>query len=159
WTRNIDRFDVECAFVPKEKVVKLLTSAMDYDPWYDPQNDQPLDWDGLGLKQKKTSLGVREDKNKWHLTNLGMKDLCGGATTRGLSLAEIKSDQPPPPKDDERTWGFHPPQRVLANVTELGVLLKVGPASGLVWVTSLKDGKPVSGASVTVYSLKGDVIA
>jgi len=34
----------------------------------------------------------------------------------------------------------------MANVTDLGVLVKAGTASGLVWVTALSDGKPVQGA-------------
>jgi hypothetical protein len=42
------------------------------------------------------------------------------------------------------------------NVTNLGLLLKVGASSGLVWVTELSTGNPVRGADVVLYSAQGD---
>jgi hypothetical protein len=47
--------------------------------------------------------------------------------------------------------------RVLANVTDLGLMAKVGDASSLVWVVRLSDGQPVSGARVTLRDLKGKI--
>jgi len=44
---------------------------------------------------------------------------------------------------------------VLANVTHLGLLLKVGDASGLVWVTRFDSGLPVEGALVRVLTPGG----
>jgi uncharacterized protein YfaS (alpha-2-macroglobulin family) len=52
------------------------------------------------------------------------------------------------------TGGIYP-YRLLGNVTQLGVLMKVGPASGLVWVASLESAAPVQGASVTLYDPSG----
>ena len=157
WTRNIDKFEVSCAAVPKESLVKLLTSAMDYDPWYDAEYEK-LDWTELGLKHNKVNLSVKEEKNKWHLNNLNLKDNCGGASNKGVYLAEVRSDQAAPPANSEYSWRYKPYHRVLANVTNLGVLLKIGPASGLIWVTTFDNGKPVADASVTVYTPKGEKV-
>jgi uncharacterized protein YfaS (alpha-2-macroglobulin family) len=51
--------------------------------------------------------------------------------------------------------GVSPRKRVLANVTDLGLLLKAGRASGLLWVTRLSTGDPVGGARVTLYRPDG----
>jgi uncharacterized protein YfaS (alpha-2-macroglobulin family) len=157
WTRNINKFEVSCAPVPKESLVKLLTSAMDYDPWYDAEADT-LDWVGLGLKEKKVDVKPKTEKNKWHLENLNLKSTCGGTATKGVYLAEVRSNEAAPPTNSDYTWRYKPYHRVLANVTNLGVLLKIGPASGLIWVTGFSDGKPVADATVTVYTPKGDKV-
>ena len=54
-----------------------------------------------------------------------------------------------------RAWLTPRKNRVLANVTDMGVLIKAGTASGLVWVTSLSTGAPVEGAKVTVFTPQG----
>ena len=43
--------------------------------------------------------------------------------------------------DPNRSWWNPRRNRVLANVTDMGVLIKTGTSSGLVWVTSLVDGQ------------------
>lgn len=43
----------------------------------------------------------------------------------------------------------------LVSVTDLGVTAKLSPYGGLVWVTSLASGKPVSGATVAIRTTKG----
>lgn len=45
----------------------------------------------------------------------------------------------------------------LALVTNLGVHLKLGRESSLVWVTALDSGKPVAGAEVTIADCAGEV--
>ena len=152
WTRNLGHFDVQCASVPQSRVVKLLTSGMNYDPWYASGADRDLQWKRLGLRLHKKRLRLKQKKNKWELTRLQLSELCGGQGTRGLFLAELSAAEVRP----QRSHRYRPRQRVLANVTNLGLLLKVGPASGLVWVTGIADGKPVAGAWVRVYTLRGN---
>ena len=48
---------------------------------------------------------------------------------------------------------FHAQSAVL--VTNLGVHLKLGRESSLVWVTSLDRGQPVAGAEVVVSDCEG----
>ena len=152
WTRSVGTFAVECAAVPRSKIAKVLTSEMDYDPWYEASNPNVVDWKKLGLARKQKKVTIAEAKNNWHLEKIQLDKVCGGSP-RGVYLADFSS--PDVQADPDRMWAYRPNRRVLANVTELGVLLKAGPASGLVWVTSIVTGKPVAGASVTVYSPRG----
>lgn len=152
WSRNVSTVNVKCANVPKSKVVKLLTSSMDYDPWYDAGAGEELGWKELGLKKKDRQIKIDQPKNKWHLTNLAMHEVCGGKK-RGLFMAEMNSPDVEP--DEDHPWRYRAHRRVLANVTDFGILLEAGTASGIIWVTSLATGKPVPGANVTIYTPKG----
>ena len=46
---------------------------------------------------------------------------------------------------------------VIANVTDLGVVAKLAPSGGLVWVTSFATGKAVAGAQVVIRDREGKV--
>lgn len=153
WSRNVGTIDVDCASVPKQHIVKLLTSAMNYDPWYDAGSDNEMQWEELKLTRKSKQITVDQPKNKWNLQNLVMHEVCGGKQPRGVYLAEIRS--PDIKLDEEYPWRYRPNKRVLANVTDFGILLKAGTASGIVWVTSLSTGKPVEGADVSIYTPQG----
>lgn len=155
WTRNVADFDIECAAIPRSKVVKLLTSSMDYDPWYSAGSNQAMKWKSLGVKNRKKRVAISEAKDKWHLSNLALHEVCGGRSQgkRGIFLADIASRHVKP--DPDRMWRYRPHRRVLANVTDLGILLKAGTGSGLIWVTSISTGQPVAGADVTVYTPQG----
>ncbi len=155
WTRNVGKFEVECARVPKDKVVKLLTSGMDYDPWYD-ASDRNVDWKKMGLLKRDDKVRIDQPKNKWHLTYLELDKTCGGHDKRGLYLANMHSDEVK--LDDDNPWRYRPSRRVLANVTDLGILLKAGTASGLIWVSSISTGAPVGGAKASVYTPQGKLV-
>jgi alpha-2-macroglobulin len=156
WTRSVGTFSIECAPVPRAGVVKLLTSDMDYDPWYNAASPDRVDWKKLGLKRRESKVVIPDAKNNWHLEKVKLAETCGGSGERGLYLADFSSTDIKP--DPDRMWGYRPHRRVLANVTDLGVLLKAGTGSGLVWVTSLSTGKPVPGASVQIYSPRGQQV-
>ena len=153
WSRNVGAYDVACAAIPKDRVVQTLTTEMNYDPWGGDDADAPIDWKKLRLGAKRSSHKTT-GKNKWSLDELDLGKLCGATSgARGVYLAEISSDEVEP--DPQRGWISPRRNRVLANVTDLGVLLKVGTSSGIVWVTSLVSGAPVGAAKVTVYDPKG----
>jgi hypothetical protein len=160
WTRNLSHFEVECASVPRARIAQLLTSDLSYDPWYDASNPDVLRWQKLGLRPRTSAVKLARVRNTWRLHNLELAKLCGagergtGARRRhGLFLAELRSSDLK--QDPNARYRYRPHQRVLANVTEMGVLLKAGTASGLVWVARLSDGKPVAGAAVTIFSPQG----
>lgn len=157
WTRNVSRYEVECAAIPRAKLVQVLTTDMNYDPWGGSDDDKPIDWKALGVATRTKPLTVTGAKNKWHLDDLDLGATCGARTgTRGVYLADVRSPEiVPDPKEPWRTRTAH---RVLANLTDLGVLIQAGPASGLVWVTSLSGGAPVAGARVTVYTPQGKAV-
>jgi alpha-2-macroglobulin len=152
WTRNISKLELECAAIPKDRVVQVLTGDMNYDPWGGNDDDKPIDWKALKLTAKKSKLQPKG--NKWVLTDLDLGAQCGGtAGERGMYLAEASSNQITP--DSTRGWLSPRRNRVLANVTDMGVLLKVGTSSGVVWVTSLSSAAPVADAKVTVFDTTG----
>jgi uncharacterized protein YfaS (alpha-2-macroglobulin family) len=152
WSRNVSTYDVECARVSKAAVTKVLTTPIDYMGWSD--REEGIDWKKLGLKDTIETVKVENAKNKWHIDHLDLGKLCGpGTGTRGMYLAQLSSEDIVP--DAEERWSYRPYQTVLANVTDLGLLLKVGDASGVLWVTQLSDGQPVAGASVTTYTKDG----
>lgn len=153
WSRNVGKFQLECAAIPKERLVKVLTTDMNYDPWGGNSDDQPIDWKSIRVRARTTTHKTA-GKNKWRLSQLALGKLCGGSE-RGVFLAEVRSDEVVP---DQTQWWQPRRNRVLANVTDLGVLVKTGVSSGLVWVTSLSSGAPVAGAKVTVYTPQGKAV-
>jgi len=153
WSRNVSSLEVECAYVPRDKIVQLLTTDMNYDPWGGNNDDREIDWKKLALTPR-LEVTRPGGKNKWRLNELQLDRTCANAPgQRGVYLAEVRSDDIKP--DPRRSWWNPRRNRVLANVTDMGVLIKVGSASGLVWVTSLSSGAPVPGAKVSVYTPQG----
>ena len=152
WSRNVDELTLECASVPKARIVTVLTSGISYGSWYDANQPDALDFRSLGLKAKKQQVATGSKKNKWARTDLSLSQRCGGGGGRGLFLAELRS---PLVEARRKETGGTYPFRVLGNVTDLGVMLKVGPASGLVWVASLQTAQPVPGASISLYDASG----
>lgn len=150
WTRNVDRFEVDCAFVPRARIPALLTTTMDYDPWYADQQ-QSINWSALRLSKRSFAVDVPGARNRWQEHTIDLPARCGGRGP-GIYLAEVRSEQVAQARSGD-WWRY--PYRVLGNITDLGVLLKVGPSSGLVWVAKLSDGQPVPGAAVTVYDTRG----
>lgn len=153
WSRNVGKFAVECAQIPRARLVQILTTDMNYDAWGGNNDDKPIGWAELGVKPRTTARTTTA-KNKWQLSELDLGATCGGrAGQRGVYLAEVTSDEVTP--DPQRGWMTPRRSRVLANVTDLGVLLEAGTSSGLVWVTQLSSGAPLSGAKVTVFTPAG----
>ncbi|KAB2895748.1 MAG: hypothetical protein F9K40_15815, partial [Kofleriaceae bacterium] len=157
WSRNVSRYDIECAAIPAAKLVEVLTTDMNYDPWGGSDDTRPIAWKKLGLAARTQPMAVVGAKNKWHLDDVDLAATCGARSgTRGVYLADVRS--PELKVDPKEPWRTRTTHRVLANVTDLGVLIQSGPASGLVWVTSLASGKPVGGAKVTIYTPQGKAV-
>ena len=153
WSRNVGTFELECAAIPRDKIVQVLTTEMNYDPWGGNDDDKPLDWKALKLTPNK-QVTKTTGKNKWLLSELELGKTCARSPgLRGMFLAEVSTDDIKP--DPNRSWWNPRRNRVLANVTDMGVLIKTGTSSGLVWVTSLTTGNPIAGAKVAVYSPQG----
>jgi len=157
WSRNVGKFDVQCAQIPKGSLVKLLTTDMNYDPWGGNDDRKDIDWKALHATPK-TVTKKTSTKNKWQLTQLDFGATCGSAAgARGVYLADVHSEEITP--DPHRYWLTPRSNRVLANVTDLGVMIEAGTSSGLVWVTSLSTGLPVEGAKVTIFTPAGKQVA
>jgi uncharacterized protein YfaS (alpha-2-macroglobulin family) len=151
WSRNVATIDVECGQIPRDRVVQVVTTDMNYDAWGGNDTNKDIDWKALHVAKKASSIKTA-GKNKWLLHDLDLGERCGSTSgARGVYLAEIHSDE----VHDDNRWGWHQRDRVLANVTDLGVVLEAGTSSGIVWVTSLATGAPVDGAKVSVYTPNG----
>jgi uncharacterized protein YfaS (alpha-2-macroglobulin family) len=155
WSRNVESFELTCAYVPKQNLVKVLTKQIPFDLWFSrgqaKHEDAPLSFAELGLSPLHVTLPTGSKKNKWTKTPLSFSERCG-ARGRGVYLAELRS---PAAEAVRKEHGGFLPARVLGNVTNLGVMLKVGVSSGLIWVTNLKDAQPIAGATVHVYDPEG----
>lgn len=153
WSRNIRAFEIECAQIPKDKLVQALTTDMNYDPWGGNSDDRPIAWKKLAVTPKTTPF-KETAKNTWRIEEVELGKTCAGTPgARGVFLAEVRSSEIK--LDPARAWWNPRKNRVLANVTDMGVLIKTGTASGLVWVTSLATGAPIAGAKVSVYTPDG----
>jgi uncharacterized protein YfaS (alpha-2-macroglobulin family) len=154
WSRNLGAYDVECGRIPTDRLVQALTTDLNYDPWGGNDDGKPIGWKELGVSAVKKPITVAGARNKWHLDSLELGGLCGARKgARGVYLADVTSPLVVP----DGSWRNRG-HRALLNVTDLGVMLKAGPASGLVWVTSLATGLPVAGARVTVYTPQGKAV-
>ena len=92
WTRNIKDYEVECAAIPRDRLVQVLTTEMNYDPWGGSDEHDVIDWKKLGAAAKKKPIKVAHGKNKWHLDNLDLGAVCGSAAgSRGVYLADVRS--------------------------------------------------------------------
>jgi alpha-2-macroglobulin len=154
WSRNIPSYDVDCAAIPKDKLIALVSGDRAFDAWGGGYDDTPVPWAELGVTRKRTQVEIAGAKNKWHLGHLDLGQTCGGSRAgRGVYLAEVSSAAIA--ADPGRSWWESRSHRVVVNVTDLGILLKIGTASGIAWVTSLATGEPVAGAKVVLYTPAG----
>lgn len=153
WSRNVDQFAIDCAAVPRAKLVQVLTTDMNYDAWGGNNDDQPIGWAALGVAPR-TMRRTTTGGNKWLLSELDLGASCAGRSgQRGVYLVEVHSDQIAP---DRRSGWLNPRRnRALVNSTDLGVVLEAGTSSGILWVTSLATGAPVAGAKVAVFRPSG----
>jgi uncharacterized protein YfaS (alpha-2-macroglobulin family) len=154
-TRNLPSFQVSCAKIAEERLVRLLSGPINFDSWYG-QDENPIDYKELASKPVKKTIKPATDKNKWVDASLDLAATCGGESPAagpapsGIYLLELGSKHLKE-REGERQ------RRVLTNVTDLGLMAKVGDASSLVWVVRLSDGQPVAGATIKLRDLKGKV--
>jgi len=75
---------------------------------------------------------------------------------KGLVWAAVEAGEPIP---KARAWDGEPKRRAtLVQVTNLGISVKDSPLNTLTLVTTLDDGKPVAGATVTIRDLDNKII-
>jgi uncharacterized protein YfaS (alpha-2-macroglobulin family) len=149
FSRNLPHYSIACAAIPQDKLVTLLTGKFDLDGWSYDKDDKPLAWDQLGVSPRRVDRTIKTN-NAWNRDELDLGATCGaGSGRRGVYLVDVTSDALQP--DPDRPWLRVDRNRVVANVTDLGVLVEAGASSGLVWVTSLATAAPVAGATVTLY--------
>ena len=182
WTRNLHAFNVTCARVSEAKLATLLAGPVNFDSWYG-GDDKPVDYRDLGVRPSRLHIKTTGSvKNKWHDDNLLLASVCAESSSQSAPAGQDKPAAEPAAAESEaqaaapqagpapggvylleldsrelKPEARERPRRVLANVTDLGLLAKVGDAASLVWVVRLSDGQPVAGATVRIRDIKGKV--
>jgi uncharacterized protein YfaS (alpha-2-macroglobulin family) len=123
----------------------------------DARERAPAPWQALGLTARSHVLDAKAEPNAGRELPLNLGAQCGsGAGAPGLYVLELK-----PGASSVTTQGRQgdDPARLLANVTDLGVVAKRGESSALIWVTRLSNGALVANAAVDVIGANGRVLA
>ena len=103
------------------------------------------------VSPKLRTLAPAPDKIQSYGANIGPV-LNNG---KGLVWAAVEAGEPIP---KAQAWEGEPKRRAtLVQVTNLGISVKDSPLNTLVFVTTLDDGKPVEGATVTIRPLDNKV--
>ncbi|MCA1905124.1 MAG: hypothetical protein LDL11_00865 [Desulfarculus sp.] len=133
-------------FGPDQAVPTLVAEA-----------DRP--WDQKPRRPDPGRGGVRQDlsfdlpPNQTQLKPLDLANLLGRSPRGGLTLIDLRADLPNydgQPSEEIR--------RALVQVTDLGLTLKAGTASGLAWVTSLSQGRPLAGVDLELRDRANKVL-
>jgi uncharacterized protein YfaS (alpha-2-macroglobulin family) len=154
WTRNVSNIAVSAARVTPDKIVSLLKDQP--GSYYDEEDDEGGDGgaapktygdelSGEGIDVKTQQVKVSGQKDKWQNGALSPSDLCGGAPT-GVFAMSVNA---PEVNMSER--------RVIVDVTNLGLVAKIGLSSGLVWATHLSDGQPAAGVKIDLRDAQNNV--
>ena len=96
-------------------------------------------------------LDLKGTRNATRWTPLKLREALPSGRRSGLFFVQGWSPDLPL----ERGKQQQPKQYVLAQITDLAVHTKLGPKSGVVWVTRLSTGKPVGGAELTLLDAGG----
>jgi uncharacterized protein YfaS (alpha-2-macroglobulin family) len=152
-TRNLNHFDLRCAAVPEARLAQVMGGALSHETAWEGDKRPGLDWAQLGLRDRTTTVQPTGTRNRWHEGNVDLGKTCAEGKAAGLYLLEFRTNEER--NDDGKVLGRQ--RRALANVTDLGVLAKVGTASSLIWVVRMSTGKPVAGAAVKIRDMSGTV--
>lgn len=145
WTRNVQEIGLRVIDVTPANFHQLSPKLN----WWE---TEPADFKDtkLAVKEQKVKLGG--EKNKWNQSPLDPAELLGKKAGPGMFYVEVSSA--------EVTRGAYSDggcQKILVNFTDIGVVSKISPTRGVVWVTQLSTGKPLPGAAISVRDSSGKV--
>jgi alpha-2-macroglobulin len=145
WARNVSTINIEAARIEEERLPALLPTLN----WYD---DEAVDLDKLKIRSSRQRVSVKGRLNEWDQVRLDLPKLVGrAAAPTGFYYLAVQAPETARAKREA------PHQEVLVNFTDLGVVSKLSPAAGMVWVTNLSTAQPVAGAQITIRDRKGTV--
>ncbi|MBW2736112.1 MAG: Ig-like domain-containing protein, partial [Deltaproteobacteria bacterium] len=111
----------------------------------DPSKNEPRYAKLSGIKARP--LAVKRPPNKGFVVRVPLQRLAG-SVGHGVLALELHSTL------RNRDLGKKPRKKIarsIVRITDLGVMAKYSPHASLVWVTSLKSGKPVAGCDVSIW--------
>jgi uncharacterized protein YfaS (alpha-2-macroglobulin family) len=133
---NVDTLTVEIAPVPDA----LVPGVLQYSRWN--SDDSSLAQVLKKVVTRKVAVPGARDRVRIYGVKLPTSD---------LSLLQVVRVTSPALSDE---WRQRQPLAVV-QVTDLAVHARIGPTSGIVWVTGVSDGQPRAGATVTLYNRSG----
>jgi uncharacterized protein YfaS (alpha-2-macroglobulin family) len=150
WTRNLTHVDVQAARVPEDKLSAVLSSGV--REWGE-EGEEATDgsatvkgWKKAGLKVRRQRVDLQAPKNKWQAGMLELAALADGAAASATKNATgVFALLVQAPEQERAPRGI-----LIANVTNLGLVAKLGVSSGLVWAVHLSDGKPAPNVKITI---------
>lgn len=145
WTRNVAKLDITVVHITPDNFHQLrpLLDWWDYDP---------VDFAKTDLNPKSKALTVNGEKNKWKQVPLQPAELLPVKPGPGMYYFEVGSTEV-----SKGVFEKGGRKKVLVNFTDIGVVSKLSPTRGLVWVTKLGAGDPLPGANVSVRNSQGKV--
>lgn len=145
--RNLGKVRVAVQFIEGEQIVPTLIAEADR-PW---DKRPPRPRADKGAKLSELDLGLAPNQAVVHPLDLGA--LLGRSPVGGLTLLDLRADLP---NDEGKVR--EQVQRTVAQVTDLGLCLKLGTGQGLVWVSRLASGEPLAGVDLELRDRRNRVI-
>ncbi len=136
--RNLKGLRLGLRFLEAEDIVPALVAEADR-PWN--QKPRPLRQGEPGVVVRTLRFSPKPNRLFYHPLDLGR--LLGRDPRGGMVLVDARATWP-----DDRGKPRLRIRRTFVQVTDLGLSLKLGEASGAVWVTGLSDGRPREGVKL-----------
>jgi uncharacterized protein YfaS (alpha-2-macroglobulin family) len=154
-TLNLKQAELKCAELSP---MQLATSFEHTSSWVGESADvaagerEKAPWEALAITPHVHALEAAAAPNHARTIALDLGARCGAASERaGLYALELV----PTAAQGGSEFQGDRPARLLANVTDLGVVAKRGESSALVWVTRLSNSALVADASVELIDASG----
>jgi alpha-2-macroglobulin len=145
WTRNVGEIGLRIIDVTPANFHQLSPKLN----WWE---TTPADFKDTKLAVKEQVVKIGGEKNKWGQRPIDPAELLGKKAGPGMYYVEVASEEV-----ERGSYADGGCQKILVNFTDLGVVSKISPTRGVVWVTQLSTGKPLAGAAISVRDASGKV--
>ena len=137
WTRNVTHLDFTALSITPDQFYQLR-------PLLDWWSNDPASFDKSPLTPTYKNVRIDSEKNRWRQHQIEPSYLLPVQKGPGMYYVEVASQEV---KEHEKYRGN---EKVLVNFTDIGLVTKLSPVRGLVWVTRLSTGAPLPNAQVSV---------
>ncbi|MGD9124974.1 MAG: alpha-2-macroglobulin family protein, partial [Desulfarculaceae bacterium] len=146
--RNLQKMQVGLRFYEPDQVVPALVAESER-PWNKPAPAPKADEPGAVSQQ----VTLEAPPNRIAVHNLDLAGLLQRSPQGGLTLVDIRASWPDPKGKIKKRV-----RRSLVQITDLGLSLKLGQASGVAWVTQLSTGRPRSDVALELRDRRNRIL-
>jgi uncharacterized protein YfaS (alpha-2-macroglobulin family) len=160
---NLASAELDCLSLAPEQFASLydrITSWI-YQAHYEPpdENRAPSPWLALDANPRVQRMDASAEPNTPRTLPIDLGTICRTGAKRagraGIYAFELTGTPSTPAAFGTQGDG---PARLVANVTDLGVIAKRGEASAVVWVAKLSNGTLVPNATAELWSAQGGLL-